>query len=83
MNKKKQGIENSQDRATFVNATWQTEQEAGMFMTLEVMKEHVVNNATQAQGLLPTEFLLDNAVNISVMNPRLLKSVRLAGKKSE
>jgi hypothetical protein len=83
MNKKKQGVENSQDRATFANATWQTEQEAGMFMTLEVMKEHVVNNATQAQGLLPTEILLDNAANISVMNPMLLKSVRPAGKKSE
>ncbi len=81
MNKKKQATENSQDRATFANATWQTEQEAGMFMTLEVMEEHVVNNATQAQGLLPTEILLDNAVNISVMNPRLLKSVRPVGKR--
>jgi hypothetical protein len=40
-----------------------------------------VNNATQAQGLLPTEILLDNAANISVMTPRLLKSVRPAGKK--
>jgi len=81
MNKKNQVAESSQDRATFANATWQTEQEAGMFMTLEVMKEHVVNNATQAQGLLPTEILLDNAANIRVMNPRLLKSVRPAGKK--
>ena len=54
-----------------------------MFLTQEVMEEHVINNVTQTQGLLPTEILLDNAVNISVMNPRLLKSVRLAGKKSE
>jgi len=81
MNKKKQAGENSQERATFVKATWQTEQEAGMFMTLEVMEEHVINNATQAQGLLPTEILLDNAANISVMNPSLLKSVRPAGKR--
>jgi hypothetical protein len=35
----------------------------------------------QAQGLLPTEILLDNVANISVMNSRLLKSVRPAGKR--
>jgi hypothetical protein len=81
MNKKNQDADSSQDRATFANATWQTEQEAGMFMTQEVMEEHVINNATQAQGLLPTEILLDNAANISIMNPRLLISVRPAGKK--
>jgi hypothetical protein len=81
MNKKNQDAESSQDRATFANATWQTEQEAGMFMTQEVMEEHVVNNVMQAQGLLPTEILLDNTVNISIMNPRLLKSVRPAGKR--
>jgi len=51
-----------------------------MFMTQEVMEEHVVNNATQAEGLLPTEILLDNVANISVMNSRLLRSVRPAGK---
>ena len=50
-------------------------------MTQEVMEEHVMNNATQAEGLLPTEILLDNAANISVMNSRLLKSVRPAGKR--
>jgi len=52
-----------------------------MFMTLEVMEERIINNATQAQGLLPTEILLDNAANIRVMYPRRLKSVRPAGKK--
>ena len=81
MNKKKQTSENSQEKASFANATWQTEQEAEMFMTQEVMEEHVMNNATQAQGLLSTEILLDNAANISVMNSRLLKSVRPAGKR--
>jgi len=81
MNKKNQDAENSQDRATFANATWQTEQEAGMFMTQEVTEEHIMNNVTQAQGLLPTEILLDNVANISVTNPRLLKNVRPAGKK--
>ena len=81
VNKKKQAEENSQDRTTFANATWQAEQEAGMFTTLEVVEEHVVNKATQAQGLLPTEILLDNAANISVMHPMLLKSVRPAGKR--
>jgi hypothetical protein len=83
MNKKNQDAGSTKDKVSFANATWQTEQEAGMFMTQEVMEEHIVNNATQAQGLLPTEILLDNAANISVMNPRLLKSVRPAGKKSE
>jgi len=81
MNKKNQDAESSQDKVTFANATWQTEQEAGMFLTQEVLEEHVVNNATQAQGLLPTEILLDNAANINVMNPRLVKSVRPTGKK--
>lgn len=74
MHKKKQTAENSQERTSFANATWETEQEAGMFMTQEVMEEHV-------QGLLPTEILLDNAANISVMNSRLLKNVRPAGKR--
>jgi hypothetical protein len=55
MNKKNQDLEGSQERATIANATWQTEQEAGIILTQEVMEEHVVNNATQAQGLLPTE----------------------------
>jgi hypothetical protein len=81
MNKKNQDVENMQDKTTSANATWQAEQEAGMFLTQEVIEEHVVNNAMQAQGLLPTKILLNNAVNISVMNPRLLKSVRPAGKK--
>jgi hypothetical protein len=40
-----------------------------------------MNKATKAQGLLPTEILLDNVANISVMNSRLLKSVRPAGKR--
>jgi len=75
----KNKAKNPQDMATFANATWQAEQEAGMYMTQEIIEEHVVNNATQAQGLLPTEILLDNAANIRVMNPRLLKSVRPAG----
>jgi len=51
-----------------------------MFLTQEVMEEHVINNATQTQGLLPTEILLDNAANISMINPSLLKSVRPVGK---
>ena len=45
------------------------------------MEEHVMNKATKAQGLLPTKILLDNVANISVMNSRLLKSVRPAGKR--
>jgi hypothetical protein len=32
-------------------------------------------------GTLTTEILLDNAANISILNPRLLKSVRPAEKK--
>jgi hypothetical protein len=40
-----------------------------------------MNKATKAQGLLPTKILLDNVANISVMNSRLLKSVRPAGKR--
>jgi hypothetical protein len=52
MNKKNQDTEGSQEKATFANAIWQTEQEPGMVLTQEVMEEHVANNVTQAQGLL-------------------------------
>jgi hypothetical protein len=83
MNKKNQDAGSTKDKASFANATWQTEQEAGMFMTQEVMEEHVVNNATQVQGLLPTEILLDNAAKISVMNPRLLKKCETSRKKNQ
>jgi hypothetical protein len=83
MNKKNQDTEGSQDRATFANATWQTEQEAGMFLTQEVMEEHVVNNATQAQGLLPPKILLDNVANICVMKPEAAKKCETCREKDQ
>jgi hypothetical protein len=52
---KKQDVENTQDKTTFATATWQREQEVGMFLMQEVLEEHVINNVTQVQGLLPTE----------------------------
>jgi hypothetical protein len=42
-------------------------------------KEPVVNNTVQS-GLLPTEVILDNAVNISIMRPLLLTKTRDARK---
>jgi hypothetical protein len=41
----------SQVRDDFANKKWHEEQEAGMFMMQGVVKEHFINNATQAQGL--------------------------------
>jgi hypothetical protein len=58
----------------FANATWQEEQEGGIFMTIaSECKEHVINNTVNmTQNLLPTEVLLDNQANISIMHLVLL-----------
>ncbi len=42
----------------------------------------MINNAVHVtQGLKPTEVLLDNQANISIMHPMMLKNVRPAPKK--
>jgi hypothetical protein len=65
-----------------VNTTWQ-EYEASMFMTMrEFEEEYIVNNAVNVtQALLPTEILLDNQADVSIVNPILLKNVEKAQKK--
>jgi hypothetical protein len=61
----------------FANATWQEEQEAGIFMTVvSEHKEYVVNNTVNiTQRLLQTDVLLDNHANISIVNLVLLDNV--------
>jgi hypothetical protein len=45
-------------------------------------EEHLINNAVHVtQGLKPTNVLLDNQANISIVHPMLLKNVRPAPKK--
>jgi hypothetical protein len=70
-------------KAGFVNNTW-ADAETCIFTTLQVdeLEEHVINNAVHVtQGLLPTEVLLDNQANISIMHLMLLSNVRAAPKK--
>ncbi len=56
-----------------VNGTWQDYQEMGVFAT---MKEEEQGSVYMTKGLLPSEVLLDNQANVSIVNPRLLKNVR-------
>jgi Zinc knuckle len=56
-----------------VNATWEVEQEANMFLTLE---ENVVNTAGTQNQINLTEALLDNQADISILHPSLLSDVR-------
>jgi hypothetical protein len=58
-----------------VKATWEVEQVANMFVSLE---EHVVNAAGTQNQINPTEVLLDNQANISILQPSLLFDVRVA-----
>jgi len=51
-------------------------------MEEEELEEHTVTNAVHVtQGLLPTEVLLDNQVNISILHPMLLSNVKKAKQK--
>jgi hypothetical protein len=68
-----------------VNSTWQ-EYEASIYATVRIeeeeLEEHTVTNAVHVtQGLLPTEVLLDNQANISILHPMLLSNVKKANKK--
>jgi hypothetical protein len=68
-----------------VNSTWQ-EYEASIYTTIRIeeeeMEEHTVTNAVHVmQGLLPTEVLLDNQANISILHPMLLSNVKKAKQK--
>jgi hypothetical protein len=60
-------------REGLVNGTWQDYQELGVFAT---MREEEQGSVYMTKGLLPSEVLLDNQANISIVNPRLLKNVR-------
>jgi hypothetical protein len=55
-----------------VNAAWEVEQEANMFITLE---EDVVNTAGTQNQTNPTEVLLDNQADICIRHPSLLSGV--------
>jgi len=57
-----------------VNATWEVEQVANMFVSI---KEHFVHNAVGPEtGLAMKEVLLDNQADISIMHPSMLSDVR-------
>ncbi len=68
----------------FINTTW-ADNETSIFATIYEEGEHevnVLNNAVHiTQGLKPTNVLLDNQANISIVHPMLLKNVRPAVKK--
>ncbi len=61
-----------QDATALANSTWE-EYKAGIYAM--ICAESAVY---MTQGLLPTEVLLDNQANISIVNPGLLKNVREA-----
>jgi hypothetical protein len=68
-----------------VNSTWQ-EYEASIYTTVrmeeEELEEHTAMNAVHVtQVLLPTEVLLDNQANISILHPILLSNVKKAKQK--
>ena len=56
--------------------TWADEYEASMFCT---KAEYVVNNAVNmTYKLLPTDLVLDNAADTSIIHPMLLEGVHEA-----
>jgi hypothetical protein len=73
----------SKDRDVNANATWQ-EYKASMYMTVrlaeevdEEQHEFTLNNAIYVtQTLEPTEVLLNNQADISIMHPMLLQDVQ-------
>jgi hypothetical protein len=71
-------------KAGFINNTW-ADNKKSFFVTIYKEgepEEHVINNTAHiTQGLKPTEVLLDNQANISIVHPMLLKNVRPAPKK--
>jgi hypothetical protein len=69
MNASKKGAQ----QEGLVNGTWQEYQEMGVFTS---MREEEHGSVYMTKGLLPSEVLLDNQANISIVNPRLLKNVR-------
>jgi hypothetical protein len=66
----------AQDKEVNVNETWQ-EYEASMYTTVRcTMEEYMVNNAVNTtQKLEPTEVLLDNQADISIIHLMLLQDV--------
>jgi len=70
-------------KAVFVNTTW-ADGDTRIFIMIQMegeLEEHIVDNAVHVtQGLLPTEVLLDNQANISIVHPMLLTNVRPAPK---
>jgi len=71
-------------KAGLINNTW-ADAETCIFAMIQIeddLDEHVINNAAHVtQGLLPTEVLLDNQANISIVHPMLLTNVRTAPRK--
>ncbi len=63
--------ENQDSAEGFANATWQEEQEASIFLSVEAIskgiEKHVMNNAMQQKGVKLDEILVDNAAKISIM----------------
>jgi hypothetical protein len=71
-------------KAGFINNTW-ADAKTCIFTMIQMendLEEHVINNAAHVtQGFLPTEVLLDNQANISIVHPMLLTNVRTVPKK--
>jgi hypothetical protein len=76
MNKSKKKEQDAQANGTW--GQWEEQFDAGMFMTMQerTLEDH--GSVYMTQGLSKTELLLDNQVNISIINPCLLKNVRKA-----
>jgi hypothetical protein len=72
--KKTQVVRDDVEEEAGVNATWEVEQEANMFVSIE---EHIVHNAVGLEtSLARKEVLLDNQADISIMHPSMLSDVR-------
>jgi hypothetical protein len=57
-----------------VNATWEVEQEANMFVSIT---EHLVyNDVVLEYGLTRKEVMVDNQADISIMHPSMLSAMR-------
>jgi hypothetical protein len=78
------GKQEKKAKAGLINNTW-ADAETCIFAMIQIeddLDEHVINNAVHVtQGLLPTEVLLDNQANISIVHPMLLTNVRTAPRK--
>ena len=72
--KRAQILNGNAEEEAGVNATWEAEQEATMYVSI---KEHIVHNAVGPETILARkEVLLDNQADISIMHPSMLYDVR-------